>query len=105
VSEQRPPRRPPEGAVPVRLDATTADLESPAAVAAQVPHADTLAPGTAVVVGAVAVKKRGTLGRLIGDGHVKVSRSVRCTALLARGYLGITTGGDDVWGVSPPSAD
>jgi len=83
--------------VPVRLDATTADLESPAAVATQVPHADTLAPGTVVVVGAVAVKKRGTLGRLLGDGHVKVSRAARCTALLARGYVDLTAEGDDVW--------
>ena len=83
--------------MPVRLDATTANLESPAAVAEQVPHADTLAPGTAVVVGAVAVKKRGTLGRLLGDGHVKVSRAARCTALLAQGYVGITAEGDDVW--------
>ncbi len=84
--------------MPVCLDATTADPESPAAVATQIPHADTLAPGTAVVIGAVAVKKRGTLGRLLGDGHVKVSRATRCTALLARGYVSIEASGEDVWG-------
>ncbi len=95
--------RAPEGALPVRLDATALDLESPAAVTTQIPHADSLPAGSAVVVDAVAIKKRGGLGRLIGDGHVKVSRAARCTALLARGYVGITAEGDDVWGVSPPS--
>ena len=93
--------RAPEGALPVRLDATTVDLESPAAVATQIPLADTLPAGSTVVVGAVAIKKRGGLGRLIGDGHVKVSRVARCTALLARGYIEITADGDDVWGTAP----
>jgi len=93
--------RAPDGALPIRLDATTLDLESPAAVATQVPPADTLPAGSTVIVGAVAIKKRGGLGRLIGDGHVKVSRVARCTALLARGYVDITADGDDVWGTTP----
>lgn len=104
MSGGRAVRRAPDGAIAVRLDATTADVESPAAVATQIPHADTLAAGSAVVVGAVAVRKRGALGRLIGDGHVKVSRAARCTALLARGYVAIEADGEDVWGLSPPSA-
>jgi hypothetical protein len=102
------PRTPPEAAVPVRLDATKLDVESPASVATQIPHADTLIAGSAVVVGAVAVRKRGALGKLIGDAHVKVSRAARCTALVARGYVGVGAEGDEVWGVSPsvsPSPD
>jgi hypothetical protein len=95
------PRSPPEGAVPVRLDATKLDVESPASVATQIPHADTLTAGSAVVVGAVAVRKRGALGKLIGDAHVKVSRSTRCTALVARGYVGVGAEWDDVWGAVP----
>jgi hypothetical protein len=95
------PRLPPEGAFAVRLDATTLDATSPASVATQIPHADTRPAGSAVVVGALATRKRGALGRLIGDAHVKVPRAARCTALLARGYVGIEAEGDEVWGVVP----
>jgi hypothetical protein len=94
-------KRPPDGALAVRLDATTLDVESPASVATQIPRAGTRPAGSAVVVGAVAVKKRGALGRLIGDAHVKVSRAARCTALLARGYVGIAADGEEVWGLAP----
>ena len=93
----------PEGAFPVRLDASTLDVDSPASVAEQVPHADTRLPGSTVAVGPVATRKRGALGRLIGDAHVKVPRAARCTALLAKGYVGIAAEGEDVWGVVPPA--
>jgi hypothetical protein len=98
---------PPEGAFAVRLDATDADLESAAEVAAQVPRADERPPGSIVAIAPVATRKRGALGRLFGDGHVKVSRVARCTALLARGYVDLRAEGDAVWGsvpVSPASA-
>ncbi len=95
------PSQVPEGAFVVRLDASTLDAESPASVAAQIPHADTRPAGSVVAVAPVATRKRGALGRLIGDAHVKVPKVARCTALLARGYVGIAAEGDDVWGVVP----
>jgi len=91
----------PEGAFAVRLDASTVDVESPASFAAQIPLADTRPAGSIVAVGLVATRKRGALGRLIGDAHVKVPKAARCTALLARGYVGIAAEGDDVWGAVP----
>jgi hypothetical protein len=72
-------------------------------VAEQIPHADTRPAGSVVVLGPIATRKRGALGRLIGDAHVKVPKAARCTALLARGYVGIAAEGDDVWGVVPAS--
>jgi len=90
----------PEGALPVRIDASTLDAESPASVAEQIPHADTRPAGSVVVLGPIATRKR---GRLIGDARVKVPKAARCTALLARGYVGIAAEGDDVWGVVPAS--
>ena len=93
----------PEGALPVRIDASTLDAESPASVAEQIPHADTRPAGSVVVLGPIATRKRGALGRLIGDARVKVPKAARCTALLARGYVGIAAEGDDVWGVVPAS--
>ena len=96
-----PSRGVPEGAHEIRLDATEADLESPAEVAAQLPLASTRPPGSAVVVAPVASKKRGALGRLLGDGKVKVSLVARCTALLACGYVDIAASGDRAWGVAP----
>ncbi len=98
-------RTAPADAHAVHLDASKLDVESPASVATQIPPADARPPGSAVVVDAVATRKRGALGRLIGDAHVKVAKSVRCTALLARGYVGIEAAaeaqGDRVWGESP----
>jgi hypothetical protein len=91
---------PPDDAVIVRLDATDADMEDPHAVAPQIPHASTLRAGSAVRVAGVATKRR-ALGRWLGDGHAKVPRVARCTALLARGYVAIAAAGDDVWGLAP----
>lgn len=92
--------RPPEDAVIVRLDATDTDLEDPHAVAPQIPHASTLRAGSAVRLPGLATRRR-ALGRWLGDGHAKVPRVARCTALLARGYVGIAAAGDDVWGFAP----
>jgi hypothetical protein len=91
---------PPGDAVAIRLDATDADVEDPRSFAAQVPHASTLRAGSAVRVLAVATRRR-ALGRWLGDGHAKVARAARCTALLARGYVGITAAGEEVWGFAP----
>lgn len=93
--------RPPEGAVPIRLDATSTDVEHPAALAPQIPAASTLEPGAAVLVEPIATRRREGLGRMLGDAHVKVPRAARCTALLARGYVGVTAAGDAVWALVP----
>ena len=91
---------PPADAVAVRLDATDADPTDVRALAPQIPHATTLRPGSAVRVPGVATKRR-ALGRWLGDGHTKVPRAARCTALLVRGYVGIVAAGDDAWGFVP----
>ena len=49
----------------------------------------------------IAVQKRGLMQRVLGDKKVPVARSVRCTALLARGYVGIAAEGDAAWGTVP----
>ena len=89
---------PPQGAQRVTLSATDADMEDPAQVAAQLPAANTLDAGAAVLVEPGAVQKRGLLRRVLGDRRVPVSKAVRCTALLARGYVDIAAEGDVVWG-------
>jgi hypothetical protein len=96
---------PPLDATEARLDATDADVESPAEVAAQIPAASERPVGTAVVIPAVASRKRGALGRLLGDGKVKVPLAARCTALLVRGYVDLSVSGDVAWGVAPGSAE
>ena len=90
----------PEG-LTVRLDATTADVEVPAAIASQIPLASTLAPGTKVMVLPTATRKRGVLGRLLGDRAIPVPRWSRCSALLSRGYVDLASAGDTVWGKAP----
>jgi hypothetical protein len=89
---------PPADARRVKLDATGADMEDPATVGRQIPDPATLHGGTAVVVEAIAARKRGLLQRVLGDKRIPVSRSVRCTALLARGYVDIAADGDATWG-------
>ncbi|HEY3822632.1 MAG TPA: hypothetical protein VGL81_35950 [Polyangiaceae bacterium] len=87
--------------VTVRLDATEADVEEPAAVAAQIPLASTLPPGTRVVVQATATRRGGLLRRLLGPRREPVPRSTGCTALLARGYVAIGADADGSWGHAP----
>jgi hypothetical protein len=87
--------------VTVRLDATDADVEEPAAVASQIPLASTLPPGTRVVVPSTATRRGGVLRRLLGPRGVPVPRSTGCTALLARGYVAIGADADGAWGYAP----
>jgi hypothetical protein len=87
--------------VTVTLDATDRDLGDVTAVAPQIPEACTLAPGSRVVVVARAVRRRGLLRHLLGDARVVVPRSIRCTALLVRGYVGIGADAEGAWGVAP----
>ena len=88
--------------VTVRLDATGADVEVPASVASQIPPASSLPPGTKVTVLPTASRKAGALQRLLGNRGVPVPKWTRCSALLARGYVGVSAAGDAAWGTSPP---
>jgi hypothetical protein len=81
--------------------------EDLAAIAAQIPQADTLAANVPVAILGTAVRRRGAWGRVFGLGTVIVSTPVRCTALLVRGYVDIGAeptlhhGTWVVWGWSP----
>jgi hypothetical protein len=91
-------------AIAVLLDAGTGDPRSLDEVVAQVPHASTLAPGTVVVVLGTAVSER-PFWQVFARG-VDVPRAVRCSALVARGYIEVGaarddgTGADIAWGKS-----
>jgi hypothetical protein len=66
-----------------------------ARIAAQVPHARDVAPGTLVVVAEEADGgDAGLLGRILKSRRTHVARAVRCSALLARGYTRLG-GGED----------
>ena len=107
------PRRPPLGiaawtptaeAIAVFLDAGgEGDLGTIAGVAAQLPMAAELPPGTPVFVLGRA-KARRSFWRVFAR-EVAVPRAFRCTALLMRGYVGIGAAdirGDDLaWGQAP----
>ncbi len=107
------PRRPPLGiaawtptadAIAVLLDAGgSGDPGAIAGVAAQLPMAAELPPGTPVFVLGRA-KARRSFWRVFAR-EVAVPRAFRCTALLMRGYVGIGAGdveGDDLaWGQAP----
>ncbi len=87
------------------------DVPTLAEIAAQVPLATTLRPGTLLVVLGDFEAGTGLLGRLLG-GNAKAPRVLRCTALLAQGYtrLGAATDPSSrqelTWGVyAPPSTD
>jgi hypothetical protein len=112
--ESAKPPKPPLGlrtwtpsatAVALLLDAQLADLGSLASVAAQVPLASELAGGTTVFVLATASQRR-SLWRWFAA-SVAIPRAVRCSALLARGYVDIgagtdeATGADLAWGSAP----
>jgi hypothetical protein len=88
-------------AITVRLDATEVDVEEPGAVAGQIPLASTLEPRTRVVVPGTATRRGGVLRRLLGQQRVPVSRAVRCTALLVRGYVDVGARDDETWGYAP----
>ncbi|MBV9946363.1 MAG: hypothetical protein JOZ69_05920 [Myxococcales bacterium] len=110
----RPPR-PPLGlpgwspdapAIAVLLEASGTDLDDPAQVAAQLPDPGELPPGTPVFVLGMA-RSGPQLLRRLGMGTTAVARAPRCTALVARGYVGVAATadgarGDLAWGLSSP---
>jgi hypothetical protein len=65
------------------------DGDDAATVAAQLPGADTLAPGTRVVV--LGGKSRGWLGKVLPPRGAPPPGAIG-SALLARGYVGIASG-------------
>ncbi len=89
----------------IALDARACDVRDPVAVAARIPDAASREPGTRVCVLGAATRGGGWLGRWRRS--VPVPRAARCTALLARGYVGIGAGVDEesgaemAWGVAP----
>jgi hypothetical protein len=76
---------------------------------AQIPEASTCEPGTMIAIpGDVAPERsRGLLGRIASIGpRPQVHRAMRCTGLLARGYVRIGAGADAegvdwTWGYVP----
>lgn len=90
------------------LDATGSDLSEVRDIADQIAAASTLQPGVAIVVLGVAVRAPSGWRRVLGAQSVRVSRALRCSALLVRGYIGIgaaddkRAGGDVVWAWSSP---
>jgi hypothetical protein len=87
----------------VALDATDADPEDVSAIARQIPDAVSLGPRTRVTVLRTATRRGGLLRRFLGDTRVPVSRAVRCTALLVRGYVDVGADSERSWGVVPGS--
>ena len=94
-------------AVAVWLDATGIDVDDPAQIVAQLPPVAELPPGTPVFVLGSAARGRRVL-RWLGTRSVPVTRAARCTALVARGYVGVGAGIDDAsgadlaWGLTAP---
>jgi hypothetical protein len=94
-------------AIAVFVDATGIDEEDAGAFAEQIPAAVQLEPGTPVFILDAAVRGRGAL-RWLGARKVQLPRTSRCTALVARGYVGVGAAadpsgrGDLVWGFSSP---
>jgi hypothetical protein len=92
-------------AVALLLDSRGLEPCTAAAVAEQVPRAATLASGTSLFVLGVAAGD-GPLWRLFGRG-TQVARAARCSALIARGYVEVGAGVDEVtgsdltWGQAP----
>jgi hypothetical protein len=96
---------PEAAAIALLLDARTGDPRGVHEVVAQVPQASTLAPGTILIVLGTAANER-PFWRLFARG-VEVPRAVRCSALVARGYVDVgggrdeSSGGDLAWGAAP----
>jgi hypothetical protein len=91
--------------VAVLLDAPPENGRAITSIAEQVPLASSLPSGTAVFVLGAAPSAHG-LWRLFGR-TAPVARTVRCTALLVRGYVEIgagideASGADVAWGSAP----
>jgi hypothetical protein len=88
-----------------RSDTSTALRES----VSQIPEASTMEPGTLVAIAGEADSDRGRgfLGRIAAIGaRPQIHRAMRCTGLLARGYVRVAAGTDDhgvdwAWGYVP----
>jgi len=93
-------------ALAVLVDATHFDGDEVQAVATQIPLASDLPPGSPVFVLGTAVVAARSWRAILGPRRAPVSRAVRCSALLARGYVDIGCArpmprGDDLaWGWS-----
>src|ERR1700690_413418 len=92
-------------AIAVLIDAAELDVDDPTQVAAQIPHATELPEATLVFVLGTAARGGGVIGWL--GRAVRIPRATRCTALVARGYVGVSAGTDDAgadlaWGLSSP---
>ncbi len=89
-------------AIAVLLDATGSDLSTVESVAAQLSDAAALPPGTLVLVLGAAARALPAWRRLLGSQAVPVARALRCSALLARGYVNVGAHATDdlTWGWS-----
>jgi hypothetical protein len=98
---------PDAGAIAVLLEASSMDADDPSQIVGQIPYATDLPPATPVFVLGRAVRSSGML-RWIGRQTIAVPRAARCTALVARGYVGVGASVDDAshtdiaWGLSSP---
>jgi|HubBroStandDraft_1064217.scaffolds.fasta_scaffold65154_2 hypothetical protein len=115
TARTRKPPRPPLGllgwtpdapAAAILLDAAALIGDELTAIARQLPPATTMAAGAPIVVFGVAAGGGGFWGRMLGSG-LHVSRATRCGALVARGYVDVGAGLDNVtkmdiaWGRTP----
>jgi hypothetical protein len=89
--------------IAVLLEAATADCGSLTQIIEQIPEVSSLPQSATVVVLGEAMRRAGSWRRWLGSRTVLVPRSLRCTALLVRGYVDIAAatwnGKEDlVWG-------
>jgi hypothetical protein len=91
---------PEAAAMAVWLDATASDLTTVRDLVEQIADARTLQPRTAVIVLATAGRTPSGWRRVLGAQRVAVPVELRCSALLARGYVEIGADADLAWGWS-----
>jgi hypothetical protein len=98
------------GDVAVLLETAAEGGGNLADIVAQLPEVSSLAASATIVVLGEAARRASSWRRWIGSRTVTVPRSLRCTALLVRGYVDIGAatweGKDDlVWGRTAASVD
>ena len=81
--------------VALLLDATGSDLNTVEALLPQVPMASTLPSGALLVIFGAAARGGPIWRRLLWGRAAPVARALRCTAMLARGYVDIGAGPDE----------
>jgi hypothetical protein len=97
-------------AAAVLLDARNVDLSDIAAIIEQIPNATTMPAGAPLIVFGTAVGAGRAWRWLLGGRRVAVLRAPRCTALLARGYVDLGAGVDEItradlaWGWTPAAS-